>query len=642
MKSSIKEEFYKYLKDPVTQEDKLVACLEKLRQNWQQYRQNEHDHKWRQNLNFYAGQHYVRDTGRNANQYRVKLRENHTNNVINRMVSIFVQNMPVTRVFPATDAYEDVQDSETCESYLKYFWREKQLEIKYAKLVKYASIFGNAFTFTQYDPYAGGVMNISEEESKDSLGEEKQTKPYRGDVKVDVDDPFRILVRPGIEELNDMFDFFRSVPSNKQELESIYGEIETQPVNALNAYNGTLRTDDDITLVHHYYHKPTYWWEKGCYICYAGKKILKATEYPNKSGRLMLTHLPFDKPPMKFWALSTIDQIIDLQEQLNRAASMIIEARNLIARPRVLVSEEAKVPGQTFTDRPGDIVKYKMIGGKPDFFVPNFNFAELANHKADVRNALQLVSGITSASRGEIPSATKTALALQLVLEQDRSQWAPFIKQFYMVIKETSLNILETAAQNFTEDDPRVIKIEQNNIIGTKTFHGGLVPSSLDVWLEDTNPLGWTATGRIEAAQGLYQAGLITDKNQVLEMLQLNNSDPAYQFQHISRQTARKENELLNNGEFVKVESEDYDPIHMEEHMKEMVSFNYKYKATIVKEAFQTHVDEHKARMQSIAPPQVAGAPNVAQDALNPLAQTVGNPQPGDQLQQLMESSRSG
>lgn len=638
MKSRIKDEFYKYLKNPELGGDDLIAALEQTRQTWQQLRQQEHDQKWRQNVSFYAGQHYVRDYGRNSNQYRVKLRENHTNNVINRMVSIFVQNMPIVRVFPASDEYLDIQNAETCESYMKYFWRVKSLEQKFAKLVKYAAIFGNGFTFRQYDPYAGGMMQLSEEEA---MGEAR-TRQWRGDIKVDIDDPMRINVRPGIEEMEDMFDFFRSVPSNKSDLESIYGKIESLPVTSLNAYNGSLRTDDDLTMVHHYYHKPTHWWEEGCYISYVGKKICKATTFPYKCGKLPLEHLPFDKPPMRFWALSTIDQIIDLQEQLNRAASMIVEARNLIARPRVLASEESKVPGQSFTDRPGDILRYKMAGGAPQLVVPPFNFAELAAHKGDVRNALGQVSGMSNASRGEIPAATKTALALQLVLEQDRSQWAPFIKQFYQVVKNTSQGILDIAAEYFPEDDPRVIKIEQNNIIGTKTFHGGLVPSPLDIELEDTNPLGWTAGGRIEAVQGLIESKIVTDQNQALEMLKLKNTDPAFQLEHMSRQTARKENELLNKGEMVAVEQEDIDPIHLDEHVKEAVSFNFKFKPKPVKDAILAHIQLHKDRMAQAAPPPAPPAP-AGKDALAGLAdQTAPIPQGQENMAKLLASSRAG
>lgn len=647
MKTNIRDEFLKYIKDQelgTEQNDgsKLIAALENTRQSWLQHRSAEHDNQWRQNLAFYAGKHYVRDSGRSSTAYRVRLRENHTNNVINRMVSIFVQNMPITRVFPATDENEDIQNAETCEAYMKYFWRIKQLEIKYAKMVKYAAIFGNAFAFRQYDPYAGGVMHLSAGENN---GKEEMRK-WRGDVRIDIDDPMKINVRPGIEEMEDMFDFFRSVPSNKQDLESTYGKIEGDSVSALNAYSGQTRQDDDLTMVHHYYHRPTHWCEDGIYVCYAGKKILKASTFPYKSGRLPIEHLPFDKPPMRFWALSTIDQIIDLQEQLNRAASMIVEARNMIARPRVWVSEEAKVPGQQISDIPGSIGRYKKDGGPPIFQVPSFNFNELSAHKGDVRNALQLVSGMSSASRGEIPAATKTALALQLVLEQDRSQWAPFIKQFYQVIKSSNLGILEIAAEYFPPGDPRVIKIDHNNIVGTKEFHGGMVPSPLDIELEDTNPLGWTASGRIEATQSLFQSGVITDPNQVLEMLKLNNPDPAFQFEHTNRQTARKENELLNKGLMVNVESEDFDPVHLDEHVKEMVSFNYKSKPQAVKDAFEAHVAQHKSRSQPPAgAPPAPGVKPTAQgaEALGSMAQSqaVDATSP-DRINKLLTSARSG
>jgi hypothetical protein len=192
---------------------------------------------------------------------------------------------------------------------------------------------------------------------------------------------------------------------------------------------------------------------------------------------------------------------------------------------------------------------------------------------------------------------------------------------------------LDIAAQYFPEDDPRVIKIESGDNVGVKTFHGGLVPSPLDIWLEDTNPLGWTATGRIEQAQDLYKSGLITDPNQILEMLKLNNADPAFQFEHINRQTARKENESLNKGEFVPVESEDYDPIHIEEHVKEMVSYSFKTKPDPVKQAFNEHMAEHKQRAAQYAQPPQQGQPGGGNEMTPPKPQNAS-------MEELLQRSR--
>lgn len=637
-KDKIRDLFFKYLEDQSNEQD-FLAALEKQRQQWLQLRQNEHDMKWRQNASFYAGNHYIRDTGRNANQYRVKLRENHTNNIIQRMVSLFVQNMPIVRVFPASSSLQDKNDAEVCEAYVKYAWRVHKVEQRIMKQLRYACIFGNGFMHRSYDPYAGGVLHLDGAETK--TGDE-EVRRYRGDVKIEVDDPFRIVPRPGIEELDDMFDIYRSVPSNKQELEAQYGEIESVPVTSLNAYSGQLRTDDELTMVHHYYHKPTHWFPEGMYVCFAGKRILKAQVFPYKDGRLPINHLPFDKPPMKFWAQSSLDQIIDLQEQLNRAASMIVEARNLVARPRVLASFESEVPGQALSDRPGDIVRYKLAGGPPKFEVPNFNFGEMANHKTDVRNALELVSGMTSASRGEIPAATRTALALQLVLEQDRSQWAPFVRTFYDCIQDTVLGMLGIAAEYFPEHDPRVVKINQGTSTGTKTFHGGMVPSPLDIWLEDTNKLGWTAAGRIEAIQSLVQVGLIKDPDKALEMLEISNDSPVYKLNTLSREAAQKENELMLKGQALDVLPEDIDPIHLDEHLKEACSFEFRSRPPIVQQNILQHIEQHKARMQPMGGPPGAtmnmGQGEAAAKGIQEAGSAMIAPIPGSNMDRLLET----
>lgn len=633
--NKIKDAFYAYLKDDL-EADKLIGALEKLRQQWLQLRQQEHDMQWRQNISFYAGNHFIRDTGRNANQYRVKLRENHTNNVIQRMVATFTQNMPVTRVFPASSSYQDAQNAENTEQWAKFLWRKNKLENTFSKLVKYSAITGNGFIYREFDPYAQGKMQMDQDET----GKSEQTIDiWRGEPKVTVDDPFRIIVRPGIDELDDMHDFIRSVPANKQEMESIHGEISSEPATSLNAYNGTLRTDDDIIMVNHYYHKPTHWCDEGMYVCWAGKKVLKAVKFPYKDGVLPLVHLPFDKPPMRFWATSSIDQVIDLQEQVNRAASMIVEARNLMARPRVMVSHEAQVPGQSLTDRPGDILRYKLAGGKPEFHVPSFNFGEMSAHKQDVRAALQQVSGMTAASRGEIPQAARTALALQLVLEMDRSQWSPFIKTFYQCINDTMYGTLGMAAQFIPDSDPRTIKIEKNNVVGSKTFHGGMVPSPLDVWVEDTNPLGWTATGRIEAIQALVQMGAIKDPNKVLEMLKLNNSDPAYELVNLNHQAAQKENEILLQGKLLDIMPEDDDPIHLDDHTKIVVSFDFREKPKVVQDAILAHIEQHKQRMApppGAAPGAAAGITSGGAQAMGQVADAAQLQMPGQNVDQLL------
>lgn len=630
-RQSIRDAYTKYKENPELNGDKLIACLESYRQSWHGERKTQ-ERLWRQTAAFYGGDHYVRDPGSSsAPTYRVKLRENHVNNSLNRMLSIFVQNLPVPRVFPNTINYEDVQNAENSEAYVKYFHRKSKMEQKYIKAIKYAAIFGNGFLFRQYDPDKGGKVVLDTTESESG---EKELHEYRGEIAVMVDDPFRINVRPGIDEMDDMYDFMRSIPTSRDALESKYGPIEAEPANAYNAYTGSVRQDDERIMQHHYYHKPTPWFEEGLYVCWAGKKLLKVRPAAECETELPLIHLPFDKSPMRFWGTSSIEQVMDLQEQLNRAASMIVEARNLMARPRVLASNEAKIPAQALSDRPGEIIRYALAGGKPSFETPNFNFTELAAHKADVRNALQQVIGITSASRGEIPAATRTALALQLVLEQDRSQYLPFIKCYHQSILDINMGVLQTAAEFFDSEDPRVIKIEGDQ--DSRTFHGGMVPSPLDMYLEDTNPLGWTAAGRTESVMELVKAGVIQDRHQVLEMLKLNSPDPAFEFVNINRQAQLKENEMLKKGQMLQIGPEDNDAVHLDEITKTMASFSFRYLPRAVQDAFKAHAEAHKARVSQMAPAsQGKAATSGGIDPKSALSMLQA-PQPGQNLEALL------
>lgn len=635
-KGSIRDTFSAYLKDPDLKKQELVSALERHKDDWLAARKLYHDRTWRDSVAFYAGNHYVRDIQTSNTAYRVRVRENHINNVMSRLLSIVSQNLPIVRVFPSSDDHSDVQDAENTEKYGKYFWRSKKLEQQFIKYIKYGIIFGNGFLFRQWDADAGGQMHLDANETKSG---DPETKYYRGDILTDIVDPFKTLFRPGLEEMDKMYDFIISFPVNKSMLESKYGTIDADPAKALNAYSGETRTDDELVLQHHYYHAPRNWFEEGMYTSWSGKTLLKAVTFPYKDGNLPIHHLPFDKPPLGFYGISGIEQVMDLQEQLNRAASMIVEARNLMSRPRVVVSNEAKVAAQSISDRPGDILRYALAGGAPRFETPNFNFAEMAAHKSDLRNALSSVIGITSASRGEIPQATKTALALQLVLEQDRSQYLPFIKSVNQSMLDVFMGLFGFAAQYIPENDPRAIKIEGAYSTGG-VFHGGMVPSPLDIYLEDTNPLGWTAAGRIEQIGALIDRQVLTDKNQVLDMLKLSSPDSAYEFTRINKVSQQKENDLLSKGERVMIGPEDDDEIHLDEITKVIASFDFRKRPKAVQDVYEDHAKQHKMRRaqamaQTQGPP--GGLPRPASASGSPQLQNqVAPPSPADAMEGLL------
>jgi hypothetical protein len=636
-RKSIRDAFIKFKQDPELNSEQLLSVLEKYRVDWTAERRKTCESQWRLNAAFYAGNHFVRDYG--GSQYRVRLKENHTNNILSRMLSVFMQNLPVARVFSNSSDWEDDQKAQSTEQYLKAFHRKKQMELKYMKLIKYSCGFGSSFIYHRWNSQLGGRVLLDASETE--TGREEM-KYYHGDSEVKVDDPFKVAARPGIDEIDDMWDIIRSEPVNRWSVISQYGEIDAESAKAMDAYTGDIRMDDDIVMMHHYYHKPTPWFEEGLYACWVGKKLIKVREATQNETKLPIIHLPFDRPYMKFYGISTIEQIMDLQEQLNRAASMIIEARNLMARPRVLVSHEAELPVQSITDRPGEVYRYKLAGGRPIFETPTFNFNELAAHKGDTRNALSQVSGMTSASRGEIPAATRTALALQLVLEQDRSQYLPFIKTYHAAILATNEGICADAAEYISEDDPRSVKIE--GMEGTKPFHGGMVPDPLDIYLEDSNPLGWTAAGKTEAIMELANNGIEKDPNKIKEMLHLHNDDPAYKALKVNKQAATKEIELMNRGLPMEIGSEDDDVAHLDEHTLFIASFNFRKLPKLVQDLHKAHADAHKKRLsggQNQAPPlggkmpSHAGSPESAGSLL-------AAPQPGQNLEKLLGSARAG
>lgn len=627
-KSSLRDLVNRKMQNPDAPiDDEIITCLEHMRQDWLKVRQEKkNDQQWLTNLKFYSGDHYVRQNNRGYDSnYRVRLRENHINNIIQRIVSIVTQNLPIPRVFAEGKDWTDRQNAQVTEDYAKYYWRKHKLEIMLGRWIKNSCIFGDGFVYGGWNPDFGDRVLLDPEETEDGQG---GVGHWSGDVQLELDQPFAIIPRPGYDHENFGFmpDFIRSKPVSRADLESKYGEISADSVKY--GSSSGLREDKDMVMKNEYYHKPTPWWPEGAYICWAGKKLLKVNFYPYESfQKLPLIKLGFDSIPGNFFCMASMDQLIDLQEQINKAASMIIEARNLMARPRWLVAKEAKVAAQQITDRPGDIIRYSRDGGAPVPVVPNFNFGELAANKADLREALGQVSGLTAASRGEIPAAARTALALQLVLEQDRSQFLPFIKEMNQGIIDLMYMILQITSDFIEEDDARIIKIEGS--AKPRLFHGGMVPSELDIYLEDTNPLGWTATGRIEAVLELVKGGLIEDKNQALEMIKIHSADPAHKIKDMNMEAAERENEDLMEGKLIEPLPEDIDEIHLDAHLRLISTYEFRQYPKKVQDAIIYHMNKHKERIAEFGPsPQVAGQGGGGKADVSPES-LAGQVQPG-------------
>jgi hypothetical protein len=203
-KQSVRDAYAKFKENPELNGDALLKAVNTYRDEWLNERKKTQDTQWRQNTAFYAGDQYCRIPSPRPGTYRVRLRENHTNNIISRTLSIVSQNMPIPRVFPNSTDAEDQQNSDTTEAWIKYNWRIKRIEELQLKCLKYALIFGSGFRYRAWDPTRGGRIRLNAGQTESG---EEETKLYRGDIALSVDDPFKLVFRPGIDELSDMWDF---------------------------------------------------------------------------------------------------------------------------------------------------------------------------------------------------------------------------------------------------------------------------------------------------------------------------------------------------------------------------------------------------------------------------------------------------
>jgi hypothetical protein len=588
-------------------DEELIKCLLGMKEGWLDYRKQNYDSQWLTNLAFFSGDHDVRLRKARSGQYRVRLKENHIPNIVNKTASLFIQNIPACKVMPMSTKPNDVSNAELCNAYLKHFWFKNNVDATLRRAIKNLCIFGNAFISLKY-------------EEQEMLAGIEQSPFIKGEIILTCEDPFKVILRPTTEDFAEAKDFIKMTSVSKYFIKKKYGVTKTDDVNIyLPTTNGS-KVDEENCVVYEYYHLPTTYCPTGMYVVWTGKTILEKHEYPYHYNRLPLYHMVYNQIPTRIYGGSQLEDLIELQEQLNRGISMEVENRNIMANPMFLVPKEAEIPKEAIVATPGAIIRYAN-NVAPTAVIHGFNFGEINASNTIKRETINQLSGAGGAGGGGIPSNINTAQAYQLFLEQNRSIFVPVIKDLQGMVLNMNEGILNIARSHLDENDKVLIRLKEDE--DPAVFSKTAIPDQIDVRLENVNPLFWTEAGKKEEIMELIKMGIVTDKQQALKMLQLNITDPVFETLDINRKSAQKEIEQMNLAIPQTVGPADMHSAHLDEHDKVIARYSFRSLPEQVQAIHLAHREQHLAMMspQGATMPSAMGgegSPNPSGVSANP------------------------
>ena len=646
--------------------------------------------EWYTNIAFYRGEQNLRwDTiskqliSPPAPSWRSRFVFNIIQPSISTLMSKLIKARPWLDVLPATGDIEDGTIAFKNKRVLQFYWEYLKLNLKHLDFLFWYFTTGNAFYKVTWNPRAGDIIEASPTDlllPEDTLDQKNEiiklfkkifdlddtkidfTKKYElpvGDINVEIPTPFEMIIPDGIKDLDSSPWIMQSSYINLETIHDLYGkkvnDIETGDVDDSNFQKtferkiknltkfGTRSTADDYKSN---YVRVLELWVKASRKYPRGKRFIiikdqirnEQTENPYNHKKYPYIHCR-EIQTGRFWATSTISQLIDIQKNYNRTRNQLIENRETMGSGRWLVPSSAKVSDQSFTGEPNERIEYKFpfkpeqLDIKP---LPSYIERILLSDRTD----LQDISGQHEVSRGQVPGQVRSGSAIErlqeaddmrlnrssLIIDEGLSQLGSFIldvaSQF---IREQRLGSIlgdESSYETFYFTGSQLVG--ENNGPGVSYFR---------VRVKTFSQLPMSKSAQQDMVERMIQNKILdpmVDRALILTMLDLGSTQEQIRPTRNSRAQALRENHLMSDGEQVQPQEWQNHDIHITVHKEFMDSPQFERVEEEIRNFIIAHYRMHmELRAQQQVYPEILLAKHM-ELGKRMASQTLGAPENGN------------
>jgi hypothetical protein len=604
---------------------------------WFRLCQNERlaqERQWFYNYAFYTGNQHVQFKQAKqggpfdlyvpkAPPWRVRIVINKVRQTIRKEVSRLTAQKPNAFVVPSSAEDGDVFAAQAGSQIWDSLWRRLEFNKTLRKAVFWQAVVGNGFIKSYWDATKVDPNN----------------KEIPGDVCIENINPFHIFVPDLLcEEIEEQpYIIQAQIKSNawiRQNLgiEAVSNKLESVD-DAMQSVMGVHRNMQkrDQSVILEIWVKPGYLPElpNGGIMTIAADQLVQGMDY------LPYTHgqYPFAKLDAiltgKFYTSSIIEDIIPLQQELNRTRAQIVEAKNRMAKPQ-LVAEKGSVEPRKITTEPGQVIEY-ATGFQPPQPLP---LAQLPSYVTDEINRLYTdiadLTGQHEVSNGSTPPGVTAATAISFLQEQDESMIASHYTSIEEAIEKVAGQCL-TYVQMYWDEERTVKVVGLEGSFDVRTFKGATLRGNTDIRVETGSSLPTSRAAKQAFIMDLMKMGFIPPE-QGLEIMEVGAINRIYEDLQIDKRQAQRENLKMSvvkeedimahqqawmqeQGEktvdpttqlrldpppIVPVHTYDNHEVHIQIHNDYRKSQNFENASPTTKRLFEEHVRQHEEALSNM------------------------------------------
>ncbi len=362
-------------------------------------------------------------------------------------------------------------------------------------------------------------------------------------------------------------------------------------------------------------------WTRNMVIVIAGNKVLEAK--PNIDGIIPFfvyeDHLiPFDFYEQGF-ALnnSVFKDLLVAQKEYNRLVANLSSVVEKASKVRVMTPLGAMTQkSQILDDGSVVLIDYNAQLGSPVPLKIDATPPMAMPLKQDLEREMESLSGIHEVSFGRLPERASHASGalVSLLLEQDDSLIDPLVQEVDTAVFAPAWSYaLRLVQRGYIE--PRLLKVvgkdKEDSVF---YFRGADLRDNTDVYVTTNLSMPKSRALRTEWILKMAQLGLITDPKLIVELLEFGEAKRIYEDQLLHERRALRENHLIERGEVLSAQDAaqllyelDDDAVHVKIHLRDRLSQKFDKYNSGQKEALESHIKMHLARLQAAQAAAQAG-----------------------------------
>jgi len=558
---------------------------------------------YRKCLDLYKGCHWKDISGKNAGTSRKpKVVNNHAWDKTEARVSQVSRNKVAVALIPQSDEMQDINNAKSCKILLDARAEEMDLDGIHIDGDRIKYIFGDVFQKVCWDKEAGPIHEdakkyeaagikvpvIDATTGKPVKGKYLDSSVHVGDVKVKNYRPHMFhkeLFKQAMEDVNHC-EFLEWVHVEELKAEYPNKSFDIKPSTRqfmIDDLEHRAVQQNNLVLVHRFYHKKTKQTPKGYYAFWVQDCILEDGDLPYDHGELPVVKDSDISIPGEFWGRSRLVQIETLQKFDNLIMSGIARDHGMSSSPKLMVPKGSV--SQSDLNNENGIIQFAGPVA-PQLVSPNWlNRGGLEVSQVIQKNISQFMS-IYDVSQGQAPNGVTANSALRFLDEQEQQRISPDVTKRKRRTVECYKLMIKTMAQYYDATDGRTVRIlGQNNEYLIQDLSDAAFNTIYSVKIQNTSALPDTKTGKIATIFDLNAASQtdpVFSKGEIVRMLDLGLDETFKDQSTIALDSAKTALDMILRGKDAP-EPQPYDDMvtFYNVFMRQIQSINFKMKVAI-------------------------------------------------------------